>query len=50
MALGTASCFGSMLYCDEPDFSQSDQHRVGFREAFSMAQLRNGPGDVDHFE
>lgn len=47
---GTASCFGSATYCDEPDFSQSDQHRVGFREAFQMAQLRNGPGDVDHFE
>jgi hypothetical protein len=26
------------------------QHRVGFREAFEMAQLRNGPGDVDFFE
>lgn len=47
---GTASCFGSMLYCDEPDFAQSDQHRIGFREAFAMAQLRHGPGDIDFFE
>ena len=38
---GSASCFGSALYCDEPEFAQSDQHRVGFREAFAMAQVRN---------
>ena len=38
---GSASCFGSALYCDEPEFAQSDQHRVGFREAFAMAQVPN---------
>ena len=40
---GSASCFGSALYCDEPEFAQSDQHRVGFREAFAMAQVPNRP-------
>ena len=47
---GVASTQDMQLQCSRASYSESIQHRVGFREAFKQAQLHNGPGDIDHFE